>query len=96
MVEREDPVLAIAPQGSPAEEKEYKEGTWLGFLFGDTKQGNRDNDTENNQYIAVFSDNPVGMGWNQQQMCVAVHPNHNPTPRILNIGHYSNLITARA
>ena len=80
MVEREDPVLAIAPQGSPAEEKEYKEGTWVSVsLWGYQNKASRDNDTENNQYIAVFSDNPVGMGWNQQQMCVAVHPNHgNP------------------
>ena len=45
MVDREDPALAIAPQGSPAEEKEYKEGTWVGislwgFLFANIQMHN--------------------------------------------------------
>ena len=98
MVDREDPVLAIAPQGSPAEEKEYKEGTWVGIsLWGYQNKASRDNDTENNQYIAVFSDNPVGMGWNQQQMCIGIHPNHgNPDTKQPNYWSCGlNLITAR-
>jgi len=76
MGDKEDPVLAIAPQGAPCEDKEIKEGTWVCVSFwGYQNKAVRDNDAENNKYIAVFSDNPVGMGWNQSQMCAVVHPN---------------------